>query len=990
MFSRFRCFSHFDEPWADEMNEPASNQQDDIDESEYLQSELLQQSFFRARNLLNSFDQETTARRRHLDVEIADMDSRHSREATERRKSIQANTPIQLSLEQSALQEGENLVHTLESITLADEFDVSDLSLATVDAADLDRDNVIFQNLLAKARTEDSNRHEKMMKSLQEFKWQQSKIVDHCMHQYRQTSGFYKSKQRLIELDSLLSKTKAQLAEKRYVLKLQSTDATSTEDLRLKYETETEEEIRKLIGIINGQKTEIERLTKRTEVIGRDTETLCKEIGQILFDLDKEDKRKAEALGQAQGQSVQVQGVGEEAQDDIFAVFPFLTGAVEMTEEMVDQSNKLREASDAQHASEEYALRAMRLAVEEKRKEYNSMLKSEENKALERLKKYVRTLEEKKAEDTGRLDLLSKLVNNADSITASMNKPKPPSAGAVAAPVWTASGGYGTKVPTGPAKGRANSDRRSIGGRISVVNTIRDVDETEETETNPIPDVEEVIAPPKDDAERYLHLKRRYTLAAKRASTPGAGTGGRAGSRGFNDSDDDEPSILPMETQRIILPSQVDNIELINDQFEAVLGVYRHTVGPMAAVVPFTEAAIQPFYYSTSSQKKRSANSPNRKASPTREHSGQAQQQGIAESRLLLASPPLAPRQPPVTVAVTVEPPAIESAGAVPIFAPTDQADSSASAADGEVSPMAGPRPRSIVHTLRDIAKAAQPAPRAPLLTVDPLQGLPQVERSLRIAEAEEAESFQTYGLRRAVGQLLGIVAVLTHYPGTSEGDFSPSKGTGAAQAQEAQGVSVALVEPTHSLTEEEELETVDRLQAQIHRLILQVKEIYSQSHHIHHNYKTLLSEYNSSLNKYERFKQILWKEIQGLKGVSFGELDEQIASVRVQIVELRDQLAHWQAKVTQRKISNLKLVKHFQAGIQDTDGFVGSFNLPNRDKQGMLGKQFTNHRYAAYSLLPQRMAVFEDINALYENTIRDLHKALDGHTEGVEGVGLS
>lgn len=303
---------------------------------------------------------------------------------------------------------------------------------------------------------------------------------------------------------------------------------------------------------------------------------------------------------------------------------------------------------------------------------------------------------------------------------------------------------------------------------------------------------------------------------------------------------------------------------------------------------------------------------------------------------------------------------------------------------------MAGPRPRSIVHTLRDIAKAAQPAPRAPLLTVDPLQGLPQVERSLRIAEAEEAESFQTYGLRRAVGQLLGIVAVLTHYPGTSEGDFSPSKGTGAAQAQEAQGVSVALVEPTHSLTEEEELETVDRLQAQIHRLILQVKEIYSQSHHIHHNYKSLLSEYNSSLNKYERFKQILWKEIQGLKGVSFGELDEQIASVRVQIVELRDQLAHWQAKVTQRKISNLKLVKHFQAGIQDTDGFVGGFNLPNRDKQGMLGKQFTNHRYAAYSLLPQRMAVFEDINALYENTIRDLHKALDGHTEGVEGVGLS
>eukprot|EP00981_Chlorochromonas_danica_P003304 scaffold642_cov166-Ochromonas_danica.AAC.21 len=1073
-------------------------------------------AYRRIQNLVNTFEVDCEERRRNIDLEIANLDSRKDREAIDRRRSVQLNlasaasasSHSAFSLEAIAVNESEDLVNSLLAI-LSDEFDVSDIDFTALDEDELRQGFDLFQTLLSRARLKDSSRRGKLVHALEEFKEQQVKMIEKSTHAYRQATGYFKLQGRVAELEGQLAKARTLLAEKRYVLKAQSIDQISTDDLRLKFEREIEEEIARLSRVLSQQKGEHDRLVGKTEEVNQDTETLCKEIAQILHDLEKEEKNKTKEVllnnsAEREGQQLDGEETGdgaageEEESEDIFSVFPFLEGAVELTEDMVFEAERLSVVSTENLSQSRERHAQVKQRLDEKRSAFQSLLQSDESKLVRRLKKAAKRLEEKKLEDLSRLELLDKLVKNADVITASMAKAKTMT-------------GYG--VLTDRRASAGNSLRRSLGGRPSIAGGLKGdaklakaleesmakVAEEEEGSDDEDGDgradrnkLSELLAAKNlDDNGKYQLLQQRYQRVAERIFSerlknrkkPSEPERDKQKKEKEEEKKKEEEQALPPSTlQRGIFTEQIDSIQLAKDQFEAVASIYKNSFGLTAAIVPFTEMPIQqPFHYSPrrssiQPQSRRTSSVGNAGGAPTSSSSPSATSPGSRKNSVLSGALPtkqmnesnirydkkdsssegLVPAKPNT--------PLLAEGKAVLDFEQQPQErentqekkkressseEKAVEEGEGEGDGLAVrskrlPRVRDMIQQVEQRHRGGAASPSSASSRTRPAHGSPsfamsQAERTQWLEAQMEADQFQTFGLKRAVQQLLGFISVLTHWPGAMSEDELYSmedKITSLASGGVAESVSVAMLEPLQAValslsppttgtatltspseslrnremlkTEAEELENVEKLQMEITQLIGQVKEIYKQSHHIHNQHKTLLRDYQNNVQKFDKIKAALFREVERCRGMEKAEAGEQhlvLQTYKQQLNDLRQQLQLWQMKVAQRKASANKLAEYFKERVEQPTpkadheiaqrkaaAQVKKSHHPQQQQQQQqlqlstpsaaahddLSRRYTNSRYQSFAL-PQAEGIdtVEEVHALYEETLKNLQTLL-------------
>eukprot|EP01031_Cornospumella_fuschlensis_P032953 gene32953-39855_t len=435
----------------------SSSEDDQIDDlkpkkeknEQFLLSELLNQSFFRAKSLSDQIDQDAQDRMRDIRSELSELDYKKEKEAKEkRRSSVMQNqspnprtslfsSPTTYNRKSSTLSPvsdspkpvdavdagandgsaAESLASILAGINLTEDFKQLDSLLndeakqrepGAMSLDDLGVHYEVFQNIITRSTKKHSERKARLVLAVRALQAALTQQLAHAVHAYKTAKGFYKFEHRIQELEHVLVKAKAALAEKRYALKLQSSERLSVDELRAKFEKETEELVRSLIQSINNITGNVASLQKKNERVGEETETLLKQLGEALHALDKEDKLAKQALlaqqqqqqlSQSQSQpsvdAAAQQGGAEEPEEGLYEVFAFLQEAVELSEEHVFLAQQLSSAEATAQTRERLALAQLQADAEAQQQRLQEMQRSEEARALERLKRMIANTQDK-------------------------------------------------------------------------------------------------------------------------------------------------------------------------------------------------------------------------------------------------------------------------------------------------------------------------------------------------------------------------------------------------------------------------------------------------------------------------------------------------------------------------------------------------------------------------------------------------------------------
>jgi hypothetical protein len=296
--------------------------------------------------------------------------------------------------------------------------------------AEMQRNKFVFESLVDKARGDNDVRKDKLLECFQRLKNKQKEMIFRLLDDFKKAHSYQRMKNRLLELDSSMVKNKALLSEKKYALQVKKAQSNiSAEELRKRFEYETEQQVRHLLEQGEKRKHEVEELTRKHHGIEEETERLLKELSLVLYDLEKEEKAlppitttnspnskgKGGNGNRPNSPSHQITGLSSTTQYDdltgIFEVFPFIQNSGgELTDEMIDQALKVVEESELKLNT----MRGMITLAEEdyvkKKTNLNNLIKGEDNKANERLKKLCVGLEQKIASDEKRVELLENLI----------------------------------------------------------------------------------------------------------------------------------------------------------------------------------------------------------------------------------------------------------------------------------------------------------------------------------------------------------------------------------------------------------------------------------------------------------------------------------------------------------------------------------------------------------------------------------------------------
>ncbi|RYH22348.1 hypothetical protein EON65_19365, partial [archaeon] len=441
----------------------SSSEDDRVDEArpkkekneQFLLSELLNQSYFRAKSLSDQIDEDAQARMRDIQSELSEQDYKKVIEAKEKRRSTVLqnqnsrnsvlNSPAPGSRKTSSvssvldspstsrklgsvpgagLNDGaaaETLASILAGINLTEDFKQLDQLVneevkrepGVMSLDDLNVHYEVFQNIITRSTKKHSERKERLQQSLKSFQVTLKQHVEQVVHEYKTSKNFYKFEHRIQELEHTIVRYKATLAEKRYQLKLQNSDRMSVDELRMKFEKETEELIRNLIQNINNITNNVANLQKKNDRVIEETDLIMKQMGEVLHTLEKEEKLAKQALLAKQQQII---GTGhapdEEEVEDLYEVFPFLVDAAELTEEHVWNAQNIFNSDSTAQTHENMSLNQLKDDISGLQDKLEEMQKSEEVRALERLKRMIANTQDKLKEDEERFKLLEKLIQD--------------------------------------------------------------------------------------------------------------------------------------------------------------------------------------------------------------------------------------------------------------------------------------------------------------------------------------------------------------------------------------------------------------------------------------------------------------------------------------------------------------------------------------------------------------------------------------------------
>lgn len=397
--------------------------------------EVLRDTYLRINNLIDFASHENDMRLREYTHELYMHSVRKVEPEVNKRKNMPTKIVASLIDNDDGLST-QKLIEELEDMA-SKEYEPIHVEVKGLNDEEMQRNHMVFMSLVDRAKRDGHRRIERLKESFEQVTAHQKQIMRQAIDDYKQHRGFHRLKNRILELQNQLSKQRTLLAERKYQYDIRKAESTqSAEELRTKYEFETEELIRSLLTTIDAKQHELEALQQRHEAIRKDIDRICKDLSVVLHDIEKEEKAR---LGKRHGRRTHINSkpkpenvVSAPSLDDIDSestkspakakkdeevtiidVFPFIKVG-ELSDEMIQQTYQLVDESAsilrAKQEEKEYA--EQRLAA--KKNELAAILKSEESKALERLKKMVVGLEAKIDSDEKRAALLESLIKNLE------------------------------------------------------------------------------------------------------------------------------------------------------------------------------------------------------------------------------------------------------------------------------------------------------------------------------------------------------------------------------------------------------------------------------------------------------------------------------------------------------------------------------------------------------------------------------------------------
>jgi hypothetical protein len=278
----------------------------------------------------------------------------------------------------------------------------------------LDNELLSLLSHVESAKTQSSKRMEKLYVVFERVQHAQKTVVDKIIKQVRQEAGLPKLEEREGELKDQVATLQQTLKEKKETIQRNNREKQlSAEELRKKYEQETEDRIRTVVTTIEQKTKELATLTAANEKLKGSQSTVQNDLGKILQELGQEEKAAAAEVGVAMNPvhrfraSVYRHANAKGASTNLFA--DMSSGTI--TKELVGDSNKALEEAFAKQQELFQQITEKEQSILSQRKELTTLLQGEEHKALERLKKVCDNLQVKIQSDDQRVKVMAALVN---------------------------------------------------------------------------------------------------------------------------------------------------------------------------------------------------------------------------------------------------------------------------------------------------------------------------------------------------------------------------------------------------------------------------------------------------------------------------------------------------------------------------------------------------------------------------------------------------
>jgi myosin heavy subunit len=278
----------------------------------------------------------------------------------------------------------------------------------------LDNELLSLLSHVESAKTQSSKRMEKLHVGFERVQHAQKTVVDKIIKQVRQEAGLPKLEEREGELKDQVAKLQQTLKEKKETIQRNNREKQlSAEELRKKYEQETEDRVRNVVTTIEQKTKQLATLTAANEKLKGSQSTVQNDLGKLLQELGQEEKAAAAEAGAAMNPlhrfraSVYRHANVKGASTNLFA--DMSSGTI--TKELVGDSNRALEEAFAKQQELFQQITEKEQSILSQRKELTALLQGEEHKALERLKKVCDNLQVKIQSDDQRVKVMAALVN---------------------------------------------------------------------------------------------------------------------------------------------------------------------------------------------------------------------------------------------------------------------------------------------------------------------------------------------------------------------------------------------------------------------------------------------------------------------------------------------------------------------------------------------------------------------------------------------------
>lgn len=856
----------------------------------------------------------------------------------------------------------------------------------------LDKELTVLLSHVDKVKIKSSRRMEKLHSSFGKVKNAQAAVIDRIVKRIRVDTGLSILETKVEEYTKQVDNLKASLIEKRQIIQRNNREKDlSAEELRHKHERETEDRVRLLMADIESRNKELALLSSAHDALTNSSANLQNDLGVLIHQLEVEERtaplNTAPPVSMNPAQRFRASIYRHAAsKGKTPALFADVSSGAITKELVVDAQKALEEAFEKQQS-----LYTSITATDERivalRKELTVLMQSEENKALDRLKKVCDNLQVKIQSDEQRIKVMATLVLQMEQ--AELKK------GQLRKTVVDMSKGKGNQMSGQLSSLRSRphavshkqiQNPKDAGNPALSAHSLKSemMAERAAPAVDFMPLVRDIsIGGDRESISMKLHrrLYSQFYEAPVINDAPSSETDSDAELKPTNASASASAKSRKLELprKRRITASQSRKIQkimdMINLQYTKLSSMKSADIKHILDYRDFAEEIEQ----GSSSNSSHSGSAKSLRSLGSAQVSGTNAANMPAPIPMSMSVPKdhtkLFPTQPGIIGSTYYE----GNIGACPSKPGT--------ANEREREKEGSPE--------RDGGGGGSRAPRS--ATKSPTErkaGVVDADEHLRIPttaaleDDNDADFFaQNYGIKLALEHLNAFMEVLTNGRGSDAAFLS------TADDNRHTRVSFAR-------DEQEELHTVEGLRGNIQKLISLIRELHFLSQNAKHLRKDLQKEVDTSLKECDKLRNQLLLEIEGSHWpteMKAGQYEVEIDICKAKIKELKSIAKQWDHRVSLKRAQNIRLSQMISKASASRRTVVHKLpaypeertnTRPNRTASpGEVETSSTEKKAVLneynYTVANKRMSIFDDISHIYDTAmshIRQTDSAIPYH----------